>query len=183
MTKTYKINGTEIERLSNKVYPSQDDFNREIHTKFNSLLEALNGFKMPTRTPEQKQIEALSDKEKTIYQTKCDCIYFNGITTKCAMHIEPKQEECKHDWIEYDREEGNTPIDICRNCPAERKPKQSTSLKEEITQMIYWNRQAPINTADKILKLLQSYLLKEIENTELYSGDIKTIKEIINNIK
>lgn len=34
-------------------------------------------------------------------------------------------------------------------------------IKEEITKMIFWNREAPIDTADRILKLIQFHLPKE----------------------
>lgn len=44
-----------------------------------------------------------------------------------GIHTYSKESEstpCKtHDWINYDREPNNTPIDICRNCPVTRECK------------------------------------------------------------
>ncbi len=64
--------------------------------------------------------------------------YFSELAKKTARKMTAKQKKerarkgakarhakkHKHDWIEYDREPGNTPIDICRGCPKTKTPKK-----------------------------------------------------------
>lgn len=117
---------------------------------------------------------ALSDKEETIYHTKCDCIYYNGILTKCALHTEPKQ---------------------------------STSLKDAIQDLLLDYKHTQYNgkpkyltcgeVGDRLISLIQSQLLKEIDKLEVqivddwtkevgkqigYSLNKEDIINIINNI-
>jgi len=82
----------------------------------------------------------------------------------------------------------------CRVC--DNEPKQPTSLKEEIIETIWMaHGQSAVvpNTSDKILSLIQSHLVKEIENLtqETVLDDLKRefpvlykqdIIKIINNI-
>lgn len=82
-------------------------------------------------------------------------------------------------------------------------PKQSTSLKEQVYNQIYWNdrdvNDITMERTETILNLLQSYLLKEVPPLKLenwtanampqfspenkaYNDAIKDIIKIINNI-
>lgn len=165
--KTYKINGKEIERLSNKVYPSQDDFNREIHTKFNSLLEALSD-------KEDTNFEVWKHSEKDVYKQE-ECLgceankeapeWKDAIKHTCK----PKQEECKHEWS---RSTLDARFANCMHCLAgkwidKEEPKQSTSLKEEITNILCDKQFLPQwRLSEEILKLIQSHLVKEMKQAE-----------------
>lgn len=112
--------------------------------------------------------------------------------------LNEEKEECKHDWIEYDREKNNTPIDICRNCPTTKQP---TSLKEEklccassnsmglactkcvepkstlknnISNILYEDQFLLYpQIADEIISLFKDTLLKEIKEIEMpeYQND------------
>lgn len=100
-----------------------------------------------------------SDKEK------CEHDWFNAYkgNTFC-INCKVKKEEC--DCKEKSCKPDCTTKHTCHVYSCEKcKPKQSTSLKEEIIETIWTaHGQSAIvpNTADKILSLLQSHLIKEI---------------------
>lgn len=131
--KTYKINGKKIEIDSITINPI--------------LLQLL---------------EALADKEEPQQEEECEHLFLNDNFAieknciKCLQTIQmfpKKTEELKsiHNPCPY----GN---DDCPSC----KPKQSTSLKEDLHD--YFLSEEAI---EEILKLIQSHLVKEIESKKI----------------
>lgn len=102
---------------------------------------------------------ALSDKEE-----ECNCCGWddNRYTHEpgCNLREKPKQEECEHKW------QSSTKLtQSCEKC-AFVKTKQSTSLKEYVLRIVLDNYGEPVQTTDKVLELIQSHLVKEIETLE-----------------
>lgn len=125
-------------------------------------------------------LEALSDKEE-----ECNCCGWddNRYTHEpgCNLREKPKQEECKGDcyfcnplgWA--DRNPASTVttertekmrLEHMKN----KEPKQSTSLKEEVRKLVkecvYVGELSSEKISDKILSLIQFYLVKEVEQVE-----------------
>lgn len=130
-------------------------------------------------------LEALSDKEEWKAPRP---FYYDNVIGK--LRWSDIHEICS------DKEEkfcGGEPC-ICE--PMMQVPKQSTSLKEETEELIYKSIYRDVltttETTDKVLKLIQSYLLKEIlelesihesdEYTCGYEDAKEEIIKIINNI-
>ena len=218
MTKTYRINGKEIEELGYLINGSEN-----IVDKFNSLLEALSDKEESKDLAfddflENKYGQREEEEEvcfncggtgiHTYEGTKQD---WNKIITpevikKAAegsnedqrkmVGLEPKQEECKHKWKYTETETfnkswlNNSNCEICDKCGYYvEKPKQPTSLKSEI-QDILLDYRHDIGTSeegtDKILKLLQSHLVKEIGEYDIASWNAEDLQQdiikIINNL-
>jgi len=140
--------------------------------------------------------KALDEKKEKVEWTKCDCIYYNGIITKCAIHLkeEPKPECVK---------ENGYFVCYCGKCEPDNYPlpadfpKQPKSTLREATLKIVRTvadlQAEPV--ADKIISLFKDTLLKEVkkaeplrlpgESLEFISGQewtVRQIKQIIKNI-
>lgn len=130
-------------------------------------------------------LEALTDKEESK-----DLAFDDFLENKYGQREEElKQEECEHDWV------GFSAIECSRCRKRDDKPKQSTSLKEGITEIV--SHSISVHTiTDSVLKLIQSHLLKEIEKVEAtqyvkkdselsqtYTQAKLDIIKIINNLK
>lgn len=186
MTKVYKIN-----ELSD--YSGEDNLT-SVFLKVNEIIKVVNSL-------------ALSDKEEVKPCRGCELHALENMTgfipNKCVGDCKPKQEKCEHDWIHLNKENVDIKYEYCKTCKATRIPelKQSTSLKESLGRQIQeisdWrlNRTGGLVEADKILKLLQSHLVKEVETLEPdkymkmhdkrldgYTFAKKDIIKIINNI-
>lgn len=211
---TYKINGKEIQGIPIKHNELM------VYQTINELLKALSDKEekckwckagIPENCAEQSDLaetvarldkQALKDSEvieipRPTYKSEClhnsvsngycgQCgKYFGGLNcTKCGEEVDRSQQfahKCKSKEEDY---------------LSGRQPKQSTSLKEEIIETIWMaHGQSAVvpNTSDKILSLIQSHLVKEIENLtqETVLDDLKRefpvlykqdIIKIINNI-
>lgn len=176
MTKTYKINGREVSGISK--------WDKETLGVQETITE------MCQRDLELKAtitaiLEALSDKEEHIHTKECMEGVENAVNnlksvTNCAvctgklkedvcfhcggtgLHV--YEEECKHD-NEFIKD------GECMACLGEKvRSKQSISLKEEIRGKVLRYAIEDCDSdnaglvADKILKLIQSHLVKEIES-------------------
>lgn len=172
MTKVYKINGREIPQAG--IWQDGDYFS-ENSTEYvlNLLLEALAD-KEETKDEINGKQGVLTDNFGKIFEPKQEEIIGgaggDGYKDPLTGRGLPKQEEYDH----YMGYIGKTP-----------ESKQSTSLKEEIVEMISEGKTSP----DKILSLIQSHLVKEIEKNATIAGawgievlEKKTLIKIINNI-
>lgn len=102
---------------------------------------------------------------------------------------EEYKEECKHDWIEYDRDT-STPIDICRNCPATKKPK--STLREAYDKE--YQKAYDLAVQDVKSHLLKKIPLLKVENwtvntmpqfsaeNKAYNDAVREIEQIIQNL-
>lgn len=193
MTKVYKIN-----ELSD--YSGGDNLT-SVFLKVNEIIKVVNSLALSDKEEVTKTMptvdggetwEEYKPKECTLprldYSKPCEC-----------SNCRPKQEECKHDWIPYHLNKENVDIkyEYCKTCKATRIPelKQPISLKEGITEIV--SHSISVHTmTDSVLKLIQSRLVKEIENEcQVYACSRKCggisprcildtdIIKIINNIK
>lgn len=95
--KTYTINGKEIEGFTGNIRKMGEFEGVEmtsIESKINEILEALD------------------EKKEEREWTKCDCIYYNGIERKCALHLKLQKEEEPKSEIGYYK-------DSCPYCGSE----------------------------------------------------------------
>lgn len=192
MTKVYKINGKEIQGFEGRKIQSTFGEGVELpveQAKINELLEALSdkeevkpcrgcelhalenmtGF-IPNKCvgdckPKQEECEhEISSKQ--VHDNKGTYHIAGNTCLKCGLHeldwgTKPEQEECKHDYPYLGDNQ-----DICTKCNIPR-PKQSTSLKEDLEYILdtyYSGTRSMDNAREGILKLVQSHLIKEIEN-------------------
>lgn len=170
--KTYKINGKEIQGIP---------------IKHNGLMvyQTVN-----------ELLEALSDKEEKYFE--CNKHNISGFGTCSECKEKPKQEECEHDYPYLGDNQ-----DICTKCHEPRfkqeeclkcnqcpfvehthETKQSISLKESCEKHVRNMDITSSEATEKIFKLIQSHLLKEIQPITNLNGEIEheDIIKIINNI-
>lgn len=145
--KTYKIKKLEIPEQVQRYF--QQIFNKTGATFLDKINELIDAHNESLSDKEEPNSQVSKHSQKDVYKQKTSV----EIADELIQDIRPKQEESLQ--FKLDPLEKITRIEL--------NPKQSTSLKEEITKMIFWNREAPINTAERILKLIQSHLVKEIE--------------------
>jgi hypothetical protein len=178
MTKTYRINGREIEELGYLI-----DGSENIVDKFNSLLEALSD-------KEESKDLAFDDFLENKYGQRGEEeeeICFNCGGTGIHTYEEPKQDWNKIITPEVIKKAAEGSNEDQRKMVG--LDKQSTSLKEEI-QDILLDYRHDIGTSeegtDKILKLLQSHLVKEIGEYDIASWNAEDLQQdiikIINNL-
>lgn len=96
--------------------------------KVDSLIDFLNNSQQ-----KEKETNCLSCKELCptcgyycLGKGGVGCIQKNTMPHSCSI----SEEHPSHNWIKYDREPGNTPIDICRDCPAHKYPDQPSKEKK-----------------------------------------------------
>jgi len=146
MTKTYKINGKEIPQAG-------------------IWEDGKGNFRgMATEDVVNQLIEALADREG--YCGWCDMgVTKSGHLKECPDY-KPKQEDVFGYNVKIDEQMPKDTIRLEDKKGNSIEIKKSTSLKEEIIETIWTSHgQSTIvpNTTDKILSLIQSHLLKEIE--------------------